>query len=182
MERLPERIETNGPELRRWTAHDAEALARVVAENDEHLRPWMPWMAREPMPLVDRVALLSRWDEEWKDGGDVVLGVFLEGELAGSCGLHRRIGPGGLELGYWIAKDRLRRGLATTVARALTETALAVPGVERVEIHHDRANEASAGVPAKLGYDLVGERSSTPKAPAESGIEWIWRRGGSSGG
>jgi ribosomal-protein-serine acetyltransferase len=176
VERLPERIEADGLLLRRWIVDDAEPLQRLVAENDEHLRPWMPWMAKEPMSFADRVALLGRWGDEWKDGGDVLLGVFRKGELAGSCGLHRRIGPGGLELGYWIAKNRLRQGLATAVARALTEAALAVPGVEQVEIHHDRDNKASASIPAKLGYEFVAERSSTAKAPAESGVEWVWRR------
>ncbi len=182
MERLPEQIEANGLLLRRWTVDDASTLERFVAENDEHLRPWMPWMVQEPMPFADRVALLGQWEDEWKDGGDVVLGVFREGEPAGSCGLHRRIGPGGLELGYWIAKACLRQGLATAVAMALTDAALAVPGIECVEIHHDRANEASAGIPAKLGYEFVRERSSAAEAPAESGVEWIWRRGVNAAG
>ena len=175
MERLPEEIEAGGLLLRRWRADDAETLARVAAENDEHLRPWMPWMGEEPLALSERVALMSQWDEEWEAGGDAYLGVFRRERVAGSCGLHRRIGPGGLELGYWIAKDYLREGLATAVAEALTETALSQPGVDRVEIHHDRANQASAQIPRKLGYALIEERPSTPRAPAESGIEVIWR-------
>jgi RimJ/RimL family protein N-acetyltransferase len=182
MERLPERIEADGLLLRRWTVDDAASLARVVAENDEHLRPWMPWMAQEPMPFADRVALLSRWEQEWKDGGDAVFGVFHEGEVAGSCGLHRRIAPSGLELGYWIAKGHLRQGLATAVAEALTGAAFAVPGIERVEIRHDRDNKASAGIPGNLNYEFVGERPSTAMAPAESGVEWVWRQEGTDSG
>jgi RimJ/RimL family protein N-acetyltransferase len=181
MERLPERVEADGLLLRRWTVDDAEALERVVTENVEHLRPWMPWVADEPMPFANRVALLSQWEDEWRDGGDVLLGVFRAGEPAGSCGLHRRIGPAGLELGYWIAEGHLRQGFATAVARALTEAALAIPGIERVEIRHDKENKASAGIPAKLGYELVGERASAGEAPAESGVEWVWRCEGAGG-
>lgn len=64
----------------------------------------------------------------------------------------------------------------TTVAAALmTDAAFTVPGIELVEIHHDRANSASAGVPRRLGYTLVSERPDEPEAPAEIGIEWCWR-------
>jgi ribosomal-protein-serine acetyltransferase len=178
--RLPERIETDGLLLRRWDVNDAETLERVVGENDDHLRPWMPWMDQEPMRFAERVALLGQWQAEWEQGGDVILGIFRGDEVVGSCGLRRRIGSGGLEIGYWIARGFLREGLATAVARALTETALAIPGIDRVEIHHDRVNKASAGIPARLEYEFVGERPSTPSAPAESGIEWVWRRSGTS--
>lgn len=93
---------------------------------------------------------------------------------AGSCGLHRRIGPDGLEIGYWIHPAFLRRGLATRVAHVLTGAALVVPGITRVEIHHDKANQASAGIPRELGYDWLGEASDEPVAPADTGIEWRW--------
>src|SRR3954453_3756916 len=45
---LPERIDGDGLLLRRWRVSDAEALGRALDENDDHLRPWMAWMADEP--------------------------------------------------------------------------------------------------------------------------------------
>lgn len=45
-----------------------------------------------------------------------------------------RIGPGGLETGYWVHQAHTRRGLATAAAAALTDAALALPGIDRVEI------------------------------------------------
>jgi RimJ/RimL family protein N-acetyltransferase len=173
---LPERIEgSEGLLLRRWVADDAEALGRAVAESVEHLRPWMAWIADEPLPLEDRRALLADWERDWSQGGDVVLGVFVDGRIAGGCGLHRRIGPDGLELGYWIHPAHLRRGLATRVAELLTDAAFALPGITHVEIHHDRANRASAAVPRKLGFEWLGEARDEPEAPAEVGVEWRWR-------
>jgi ribosomal-protein-serine acetyltransferase len=172
---LPERIDVTGLVLRRWTVADAAAQQQAVAENIEHLRPWMPWMAEEPQPLESRRELIARWDREWAEGGDSVLGVFLDGAVAGSCGLHRRAGPETLEIGYWIHRSFLRRGLATRVATMLTEAALSVPGIEAVEIHHDKANEISARVPRRLGYRLVEERPVAPRAPAEIGVKCVWR-------
>lgn len=174
MDRLPDRIEADGLLLSRWKVDDAEALGRLVADNAEHLRPWMPWMAQEPRTLADRIALIQGWEQEWSAGGDVVLAVVHGGEIAGSCGMHRRIGRGGIELGYWIAVRHLRQGVATAVARALTDTALGLPGIDRVEIHHDTNNRASAGIPAKLGFELVGEEPGA-SIPAGSGVESVWR-------
>jgi hypothetical protein len=72
---LPERLESaDGLLLRRWVASDAETLARAVAENTNHLRPWMPWVAEEPLPLERRREMIDQWEREWLQGGDVVTG------------------------------------------------------------------------------------------------------------
>lgn len=175
MDRLPEKIEAEGLLLRRWTPADAEALARAVEENVEHLRPWMRWAAEEPRSVQGRRALLTTWEREWEGGGDAYLGVFLDGTVAGSCGLHRRRGPRALEIGYWTHVSFLRRGVAMRVAAALVDGAFSVPGIEWVEIHHDKANVASAAVARGLGFRCVGERPDTPEAPAEVGIDCAWR-------
>ena len=104
-----------------------------------------------------------------------MLGIFVEGAVAGSCGLHRRLGPSALEIGYWVHPSFTRRGLATTAARALTQAALSLPEITYVEIHTDKANSASARVPQRLGYRLVTERPDDRHAPAEVGIECVWR-------
>jgi RimJ/RimL family protein N-acetyltransferase len=174
--RLPDRIEAEDLQLRRWTVADAETQHEAIVANLAHLEPWMAWVALEPQPLEDRLAMLARWEREWRAGGDVLLGIFAGGRIAGSCGLHRRRGPRTLEIGYWTHVDFLRRGFATRAAAALTETALALPGIDCVEIHHDRANLASAAIPRALGYRFVGEWPDRPEAPAEVGIDCVWRR------
>jgi ribosomal-protein-serine acetyltransferase len=173
--RLPEQVEGEDIVLRRWLPSDAEPLAQAVAESAEHLRPWMPWISQEPLDLEARRALIERWGQEWAAGGDLYQGIFSHGQIVGGCGLHRRIGPGGLEIGYWIHFAFTRRGLATVSARLLTDAAFTVRGIERVEIHHDRANQASAGIPSKLGFAFVGEVPDEVSAPGELGLEWLWR-------
>jgi RimJ/RimL family protein N-acetyltransferase len=79
-----------------------------------------------------------------------------------------------LEIGYWVHADHLRRGIATEAARALTEVAFGVDGIERVEIHHDRANVRSRAVPARLGFTFMGESPDGARAPAEDGIDCTW--------
>lgn len=172
---LPERIDGGGVLLRRWRVADAEALGRAVTESEDHLRPWMGFMAHEPQTRAQRRAMLAEREREWRAGGDVMLGVFLAGAVAGSCGLHRRLGPSGLEIGYWLHPSFTGRGLATTVARLLTRAAFSLPQITHVEIHTDKANSASAGVARRLGFRLVAETPDEPKAPAEVGIECVWR-------
>jgi RimJ/RimL family protein N-acetyltransferase len=172
---LPELIEDGPLVLRRWRVADAELQGRAVVESLEHLRPWMPWIAHEPQPAAARREMLAGWERDWEAGRDVYLAVLWEGEVAGSTGLHRRRGRGTLEIGYWVHPAYVRRGIATRVARLLTDTAFSLPEIERVEIHHDKANAASGRIPAKLGYTLVAEHAGTPAAPGESGILCTWR-------
>jgi ribosomal-protein-serine acetyltransferase len=174
MQPLPELIEDGDLVLRRWRVADAEAQAAAVVASLDHLRPWMPWAAAEPQAPIARRGMLSRWEREWAAGGDATYAVLLDGEVAGSCGLHRRRGPRALEIGYWIAADRTRRGLGTRVAALLTDAAFARPGIDRVEIHHDRANRASAGIPRRLGYRLVAESPDRVDAPGEVGVDCAW--------
>jgi RimJ/RimL family protein N-acetyltransferase len=82
--------------LRRWGRDDAAQLGEAVADSVEHLRPWMSWIAHEPLSVTERRARIDSWQQAWLTGGDVVMGVFVDGVVAGGCGLHRRIGPGGL--------------------------------------------------------------------------------------
>jgi len=60
----------------------------------------------------DDAEVLGAWAREWAQGGDAIYGVFVDDQVAGGCGLHRRIAPGGLEIGYWIHSAWLRQGLA----------------------------------------------------------------------
>jgi RimJ/RimL family protein N-acetyltransferase len=170
----PERIALGGElMLRRWRAADAEAQALAIAESLEHLRPWLAWAT--PAGVEERRATLARWEREWDAGEDLVYGLFLGEAVVGGCSLHRRI-PKGMEIGYWVHVAHTRRGYATAAAAALTSVAFTLPGIEAVEIHHDRANLASAGVPRRLGFRLVGERPPHgASSPAESGVFLVWR-------
>jgi ribosomal-protein-serine acetyltransferase len=172
--RLPERIDGRGIVLKRWRESDAEALVAAVTESAEHLRSWVAWMAAEPLSVGQRRTMLAQREQEWLDGGDVALAVMAEGRVAGGCGLHR-LNPGTLEVGYWIHSAFLRRGLATAASALLTDAAFAVTGIEHVEINHDKANLASAGIPRRLGFEFVGEHPNEQPAPSDVGIDFRWR-------
>jgi ribosomal-protein-serine acetyltransferase len=124
----------------------------------------------------DQAAMLKAWPRGWPQTGEAVYGIFVDGVIAGTVGLRPRTRRT-LEIGYWSHAAYTRRGLVSGAARLLTELAFSWPDVDAVEIHHDKANLASAGVPRKLGYLFVGELPDPRLAPAEVGIDCTWRIG-----
>jgi ribosomal-protein-serine acetyltransferase len=175
MER-PAEVLAHGPAtLRRWRAGDEDIVFGLVSQSMDHLRPWMPWAAG--YSAADAADFTERCEEGWRSGVIFNYAITADGLAVGSCGLMTTIGPGGLEIGYWVHQAHTRRGLATAAAAAVTEGAFALPGIDRVEIVHDEANIASAGVPRKLGFTEAGKRPSVSErsAPAESGTCIVWR-------
>lgn len=166
----------DGLVLRGWVEDDAEALHAAIAASLEHLRPWMPWVAHEPKTLAERRELMRAWERERLAGGDELYAIELDGRVAGSVGLHRRVGPGGFEIGYWTRAGQTGRGVMTAAVTELTDRAFARPSTDRLEIHHDIANLASGRVPAKAGFTHVEDRPPDREAaPADSGTERVWR-------
>lgn len=171
----PERIELTGFALRRLTVHDAPAISLAAGQSLDHLRPWMPWATPDGVSVEAQRLRMSGPEWAWAPEGDYGYGIFLtDGRLIGALGLHRRIGRGALEIGYWVHVDHVGRGVATASARALTDAGFAMRGIRRMEIHCDAANRASAAVPARLGYRLVGSEDHEPEAPGEEGRRLIW--------
>jgi RimJ/RimL family protein N-acetyltransferase len=161
--------------IRPWQASDAPALNVAITESVEHLRPWMSWIAMEPRALAERQSMIARWEMERRAGGDMVFGMFIGAIVVGGCGLHRRLGPDGLEIGYWIHAAHVRRGYAARATAMLTAVAFSFPEIDLVEIHCDRANHASQGVPRRLGFTLVGQQMKPAEAPSETGLQDVWR-------
>ena len=162
-----------GAALHRHGVHQAEALHQAIEASRAHLRPWMPWADQSS---ADTVTFLERAADDWMAGrsfGYVIVDVD-DDSVLGGAGLHRRAGPDVLEIGYWRRADAGGRGLATAAGRALTDAALALPAITRVEIHCDEANTASAAVPRRLGYELDRIAAKPISAPGEHGREMIW--------
>jgi len=159
------RIETDRLVVRCYNPSDAQLLADSVAENIEHLKPWMPWAHYEPTPMEERVNRLKRFRGMFDLEQDYIYGIFNaeETKLIGGTGLHTRLGDSELEIGYWIHKDYINQGLVTESTAALVKVAFEIVHVHRVEIHCNPSNLASAAIPKKLGFVHEGTlRAKTP--------------------
>jgi len=148
----------------------------AIAASLPELQRWMPWAQAMPsaaglLAVLEAGEIAFDGDQGW----DYVAYEVASDSLVGGAGLHRRAGPKVGDIGYWTRSDRARRGYATATAKALTEVAFdLVPDIERVEVHMDRANEASVAVPRKLGFRLDREEVRLIEAPGHSGIGFVW--------
>jgi len=176
MQRPRETLSYGPVTLHRWRAGASPAaeLAKAVAESAELLRPFMPW-ARGEYSLADAEQFLDTCEQGWEAGTEFSYAIRSAGELAGSAGLMTRIGPGGLEIGYWVHAGHVRRGLATAATSALITEAFTLPGITRVEIRHDELNTASRGIPRKLGFTFVrSEPGTDPRLDGTEPTDLVW--------
>ncbi|MBK9926433.1 MAG: GNAT family N-acetyltransferase [Anaerolineales bacterium] len=159
------RIETKRLVVRCYKPSDARLLAESVTESVEHLKPWMPWAHNEPEPFEEKEKRMLRFRGNFDLHEDYVYGIFNpeETKLIGGTGLHTRLGDKEIEIGYWIHKDYVNKGLVTESTSALIQVAFEVIHLHRVEIHCDVRNLASASIPRKLGFTHEGTlRQKTP--------------------
>ncbi|MFI6447781.1 GNAT family N-acetyltransferase [Kitasatospora sp. NPDC050543] len=161
--------------LRRWRAEsDFRPLFQLIEESLDHLRPWMPWVARHSRETTAN--FLARCDPGWESGDAFRYAITRDGTLAGSISLYRAADGRGQVMGYWLHPAATGRGLATRAASALVTEAFAMPEVEYVEIVHDLANKASGAVPKRLGFSEVRrEPAQPPLAPSDAGINVVWQ-------
>jgi RimJ/RimL family protein N-acetyltransferase len=150
----PYRIETERLVIRCYEPRDAPLLKEAIDSSLDHLRPWMPWAYQEPQTLEEKLDLIKHFRANFDSGDNFTCGIFNadETEVLGGTGLHPRIGPGGLEIGYWIRASATRQGFVTESSAALTRVGFEICDADRIEIRIEPGNEASAGVPRKLGF------------------------------
>lgn len=134
----------------------------------------MPWVAEHSRARSAEFA--ARCEQKWAAGDAYTYAITFGDEPVGSCALVRRIGVGGLEIGYWLHPAYIGRGLVTSAVAAVTVQGFDLSDVDRVEIIHDEANRASRSIPERLGFTHVESRPATvPRSPSDSGIDVVWR-------
>jgi RimJ/RimL family protein N-acetyltransferase len=165
----PYRIETERLVVRCYEPRDAPLLKDAVDSSLDHLRPWMPWAEHEPQTVEEKTDLLKSFRSQFDEGENFVYAIFSadETEQLGGSGLHPRLEPGGLEIGYFIRASATRQGYVTESTAALTRVGFEVCEADRIEIRIEPGNEASFGVPRKLGF--VEEATLRRRLPGRAG-------------
>ena len=150
---LPERIETDRLLLRRPQRPDADAIFGAYCQDPEVCR-YMVWTPHAR--LADTQQFVEGCIKAWT-GGDVWPYMLVRrtddlvmGMIEARCAGHR------LNIGYVLAKAHWGRGYGPEAVRAVTELALAQPGLFRVEATCDVDNLASARVLEKCGFAREG--------------------------
>ncbi len=150
--------------LRERLVH-AGFIAQVAVPDARGARRMLPVRFPEEWPGLDALRLIGRWiarreasgdADPWADGTCILRAERL---AVGSMGFK---GPpdenGSVEIGYATNASMRGRGYATEMASALSEWALAQPGVRRITAECLVGNQASARVLQKCGFQVVGRR------------------------
>jgi RimJ/RimL family protein N-acetyltransferase len=174
IDRVPEVLADSAITLRRYRLEDAGTLKESSTVSHEHLRQYMPWALEMPTD-GSVVSFIKEAAEDFRTSGNANFAITRteDGAYVGGCGIHDRVGPGALEIGYWVDVRHLRQGIATATARLLTYACFAA-GVERVELHCDVSNEASASIARRLGYTLREVQERKPLAASETDHQLVW--------
>jgi len=172
--KLPDVLRSGDLTLRRWDPAFVDELLTAIEDSYPELRQWMPWAQSVPS-ADDLLAVLAEghsafdadrmWDYVLFDGSDTVVGA---------AGL--RTGESGYpEIGYWVRSRYTGRGYATAASRALMDAVFEfLDGTEQVGVRMDIANVASAAIPPKLGFRLVGEEDREIVAQGHTGRGYVW--------
>lgn len=95
--------------------------------------------------------------------------LISENTLVGNCGFKGAPNHGVVEIGYEVAEDYRRRGLATEMAMALIEYAFSFQEVTMILAHTLPFENHSVAILRKCGFRFVTEIMDP-----EDGLIWRW--------
>ncbi len=163
--RWPERALTHeSVTLDRMMQPDVPA---IVAAIDEEILRWLP--LPRPYTTDDAITFLG-WQAEMAERGltlNFAVRAAPGGPLLGSMGLNFRSGPGVAEIGYWIAPNARRQGLAAAGTQLMAAFAFAAYGPRRVELLIQPDNVPSCRAAERAGASYEGIRRAGIDAHGE---------------
>ncbi len=149
----PVAIQTRRLLLRRYAADDAKEIFESYAQDPEVTR----FLAWNPHQRLDETRLyLERCERVWADGTAFPWAIVLRDTGAILGGIELRVEGHRGEFGYALARAAWGHGYATEAARAVVESALAAPAIQRVWAFVDLENVPSVRVLEKAGLVREG--------------------------
>jgi RimJ/RimL family protein N-acetyltransferase/nitrite reductase/ring-hydroxylating ferredoxin subunit len=141
--------------LRAFRAEDAAAI--TAACQDREIQRWVPLL---PIPYTDADArgfiLMSL--QAWHDGTGCEFAIVdaHDGRFLGAAGLHLGANARRRAIGYWVAPEARRRGIASRAVRLLSRWAFERLGTQRLGLWALPGNVASQAVAEKTGFRFEG--------------------------
>ena len=137
--------------LRRWTEADTEELVECVNGDPEISR----WLDRIPQPYTLAEARAYIAGETVPGETAFAITATASGRVLGSLGVAPAVNET-REIGYWLRTDARGAGVTTRALVLASRWALALDGVERVQLRADVENVPSCRVAEKAGFRRDG--------------------------
>lgn len=145
--------------IRPYQIDDIEPLYKVVKNSATELRQWMPW-CHENYSIDDTKFWVNLCISDWQSQSAFryLIEEISTKEILGAVGLERIIKDHKVaELGYWVATQHYKKGIATKASQLAVAEAFAKHGLQRVEIMVLEYNPASNKVAKKIGAHFEGK-------------------------
>lgn len=134
---------------------DVDELQALIEAERGQLARWLPWAAAQTRAGTAGFIAKARAQALANDGFQAA--IVVRGEIAGVIGFHSVDWVNrSTSIGYWLARPHRGKGLMTASVRALTDHAISVWELNRVEIEAAVANARSRAIPERLGYREEG--------------------------
>ena len=134
---------------------DAEELHALIEANRDYLARWLSWAATQTFD--DTLAFIRRARQQLAANDGFQASIVRDDEIVGVIGYHGVDWRGrSTSIGYWLGEAHQGHGTMTEAVRALTEHALSVWELNRVEIRAAAENRRSRKIPERLGFREEG--------------------------
>jgi RimJ/RimL family protein N-acetyltransferase len=149
---VPTSFETDNLFIRRYTPVDESILFEAARESCEHVYPFLPWC--HPCYTIEEARdWLGAIETDWNNDSVYAFAIMNRdsGEFLGGCGISRIDEHPVVNLGYWIRRSAIGKGVATQATIGLAQFAFEHLRILRVELVMSTRNVASRKVAEKSG-------------------------------
>lgn len=142
--------------LRQLEISDAEDIFNTIDSQREHLGPFLPFVETTKQ-LSDTKAFVESAVNAPKDRMEYTFTIRVKDRFAGLAGFKDtdRVNKK-TEIGYWLSRDFLGRGIMTRSVSTLCDFAFRELDINRIQIKCAVTNSASRNIPHRLGFQLEG--------------------------
>lgn len=162
--------------IRPYTPDDAPALHAAAQASIDTVGRWLPWCTAD-YSLTVAQGWIAHCQRAQENRSAFDLGIFLRnsGQFCGSVAINlidHDAGTG--NIGYWLHRDLLGRGLASEAVHAIIPFGFEALGLTRLEIVVAVGNDASRRVAERVGARFEGTvQGRLPLAPTDTPA-WLY--------
>ncbi len=156
----PVRFETRRLTVRCWTSADILALESAIFEDLPHLQQWLAWARTEPISRGEREQKLRGFERDFSVKSNFRYGLFDKSEKValGGLGLRPNSEMRSLELGYWLRRSRIGKGLMTEAVAGALIVFSDAPEFEHFWLRCDHENYSSLQLAKRLKFKRTDEQ------------------------
>ncbi len=146
------------PIIRQYRFEDAYPFMEAVLETANEAWRWLPW-CHPGYTLEDAQKWMSMQGDFWQAGIEYNFLIVDEesGKILGGTGINTiRHEHQFANLGYWVRKSQMNKGIATAAAKFTIEFAFTSLNLNRIEILMATGNTASKKVAMNIGAVYEG--------------------------